>query len=446
MRKFLLLSLLFVSLFAHAQMTVETFTLKATGDKITFLKYVPAGYDKTKKYPVLVSLSGDGEKASSGIAALQGSGINRLLIAGSLSLPFIVVSPQTPYANYDMIGPGQGVSMPGVFATEMLDTAIARYGGDPTKTYISGLSMGGPSVPNAMAFFPSRWAAGISMASWETDFPDAAMIKAALWDIKVDDDPIAGPPDYNIQFIQGCTNSKKAQYTVIHGSGHYIWDQVYSDSWEGLSLSTKYSGSTPQSNVYTWLAQFYTLGGPTQQPIQAPVQAPISTPTPVSYFSIPGKMEAESYSTFYNVKTEPCSDTGGTLDVGYIRAGSWMDYNVNVVSAGTYNLSMRVASTAAGTIYLKNSAGGVLDTISVPVTGGWQNWKTITSSVVLPSGNQTLRVYAQQQGFNLNWLSFAVANTITLSAPATISISNPTGAPITIGGTTFTSDFKLIVK
>lgn len=432
----------------HGQMTVESFTLKATGDKIQFLKYLPSGYDKTKKYPVLVSLSGDGEKAGSGIAALQGSGINRCLINGTISLPFIVVSPQTPYANYDIIG-NQGLNLPGVFATEMLDTAIARYNGDPTKTYITGLSMGGPSVPNAMAAFPTKWAAGISMASWETDLNLAKLITGPIWDIKLDGDPTAGPPDYNINFVSNLPN-KSSRYTAMQGSGHWIWDQVYADAWESMTVSPNYPGSTKPSNVYTWLSQFTTSGIVPITPVPitpSPVVVVVPSPVISSGKQVPGLIEAEAFDKSNNIAVEPCSDSAFGKDVGYIRDASWMDYNVNVSTTGNYNLSIRYSSTSAGILQVRNTAGVPLDTIAVPVTGGWQKWATIVKPITLATGIQTLRVYVQKAGFNLNWFNFQLAiPTIAIPCSSTVLITNPQGVEITINGKKYTSDLLLNVK
>jgi hypothetical protein len=54
--------------------------------------------------------------------------------------------------------------------------------------------------------------------------------------------------------------------------------------------------------------------------------------------AIPGKIEAENWTAMSGVTNETTSDTGGGLEVGYIDAGYWMDYSVDVASAGTYTV------------------------------------------------------------------------------------------------------------
>ncbi|RTQ48981.1 carbohydrate-binding protein [Hymenobacter gummosus] len=150
--------------------------------------------------------------------------------------------------------------------------------------------------------------------------------------------------------------------------------------------------------------------------------------------AIPGKIEAESFTTQSGIQTEATTDTGGGLNVGWIDAGDWMDYAVNVASAGTYTVSFRVASaTGGGQLQLRNSAGTTLGSVNVANTGGWQTWATATTSVTLPAGAQTLRVYAPAAGANLNWLSFAAGTT---NAAPSVSLTSPAaGASFTAPAT-----------
>ena len=134
-----------------------------------------------------------------------------------------------------------------------------------------------------------------------------------------------------------------------------------------------------------------------------------STPPPVNYTTIPAKIEAENYSAMSGIQTETCSEGGS--NVGWIDTGDWMDYNINVPSAGSYTVSYRVAATSAtGSIQLRNGST-TLATTAVPNTGDWQAWTTITATVNLSAGNQTLRLYAAAGGFNINWIQFSTGST-----------------------------------
>ena len=120
--------------------------------------------------------------------------------------------------------------------------------------------------------------------------------------------------------------------------------------------------------------------------------------------SLPGKLEAESFDVATDVRFEPTSDEGGGQNVNYIDDGDWMDYNVNVATAGPYTFAFRVANSYGnGVIYVKAEDGSTLASVSVPRTGGWQNWTTIRTTATLPAGSQVLRVYTNPGTWNFNW-------------------------------------------
>lgn len=115
--------------------------------------------------------------------------------------------------------------------------------------------------------------------------------------------------------------------------------------------------------------------------------------------------EAEQYQSMSGIQLEPTVDTDGGQNVGWVDTGDWMAYpTVDIPEAGTYQLALRVASTAGGTLVLDRDAGAsMLATVEIPATGGWQTWQTVTTTVELEQGPLTLGVYAAQGGWNLNW-------------------------------------------
>jgi len=79
---------------------------------------------------------------------------------------------------------------------------------------------------------------------------------------------------------------------------------------------------------------------------------------------------------------------------------------VNISSAGTYTVNFRVASMFTGAQFqVRNTAGSVLTTVTVPNTGSFQSWQTVSASLSLPAGQQTLRLYTSNAagGWNINW-------------------------------------------
>jgi hypothetical protein len=146
-----------------------------------------------------------------------------------------------------------------------------------------------------------------------------------------------------------------------------------------------------------------------------------------SGLTIPGTLEAENYTAMSGVQLEATGDTGGGQNVGWIDTGDYLDYAVNVQTAGTYTLGFRVASVpGGGQVQLRSATGTVYATASIAATGGWQTWTTVNATATLPARAQTLRVYVAAGGWNLNWISFAAP---TNAAP-TVSLTSPAGSTV----------------
>lgn len=154
-------------------------------------------------------------------------------------------------------------------------------------------------------------------------------------------------------------------------------------------------------------------------------------------YSFGYKLEAELYSAMFGIQTEQTTDAGGGLNVGYIDAGDWMDYSVNIATAGTYSIKLRVAAPNSNSaLQIINSSGTILKTLNIPNTGSFQSWQTIDETLTLPAGLQTLRIYAQTSLWNINWWALvpAVSNQNPVAnAGSDASITLPTSS-ITLNG------------
>ncbi len=110
------------------------------------------------------------------------------------------------------------------------------------------------------------------------------------------------------------------------------------------------------------------------------------------------------------VDIEQCNDlpTNG-YDVGWINAGEWMKYTVNISQAGSYNIDVRYASNQTdGKFVLKLDGNIISSIVSVPVTGGWQTWQTMTlQNIQLPAGTHNLMIQFLSGGYNLNYFMFS---------------------------------------
>jgi hypothetical protein len=147
--------------------------------------------------------------------------------------------------------------------------------------------------------------------------------------------------------------------------------------------------------------------------------------------AIPGTVMAENYDTGgqgvgYSVSSVNGSDNGYRSDgvdletatspatgndLGWTASGQWFRYTVNVATAGTYTVSFLVAAPSAVTdgFHISNSSGTNLSgSVNVPSTGGWQTWTTVTATLTLPAGTQTLTLNQDAAGWNIDSMAFAL--------------------------------------
>ena len=171
---------------------------------------------------------------------------------------------------------------------------------------------------------------------------------------------------------------------------------------------------------------------PTPTPTPPPTPTPtVSTPYGGTRVALPGTIQLENYdvggegiayhdTTSGNtgavyrkddVDIQASSDTGGGFNLGWTRGGEWLVYSVNVTASGTYTIDVRVASAGVGgTFHVEVNGVDKTGPLSVPDTGGWQNWITISKTgVALAAGPQTVRLVMDASGSGsavakFNWL------------------------------------------
>ena len=132
------------------------------------------------------------------------------------------------------------------------------------------------------------------------------------------------------------------------------------------------------------------------------------------------QIQASSYNQLggYNsageLQTEPCTDTDNGFDLGYSAPGYWAEYRNIDFGSGVHSVSVRVANGSGSTGTLEFHSGGptgpLLAQATIPNTGGWQTWQTVTATVSGAAGVQNLFVVFQNGPSsgtgNLNWFQF----------------------------------------
>jgi hypothetical protein len=189
-----------------------------------------------------------------------------------------------------------------------------------------------------------------------------------------------------------------------------------------LKLVVDANGSGGTAADVNWLQVTSTAAPP----------PPASTPYTGTPVALPNRIEAENYDrggeglAYHDTTTgnstgayrsddvdiRVTSDSSGGHNVKSVRAGEWLAYSVNVVTAGTYALDLRVSSAGSGgTVHLMVDGQNVTGAIGLPDTGGWNTWRTVTKTgVTLSAGPHVLRLVVDANGSagtaaDINWLA-----------------------------------------
>ncbi|WP_328322129.1 ThuA domain-containing protein [Kribbella sp. NBC_00382] len=94
-------------------------------------------------------------------------------------------------------------------------------------------------------------------------------------------------------------------------------------------------------------------------------------------------IEGEAFTSQSGVQVAGHGGASGGQTLGYIDNGDWAGYS-QVNTSGKTSFSARISSGGAGgTIRIRSGSatGTVLGTVTVPVTGGWDNFQTVSTTL-----------------------------------------------------------------
>jgi glucosylceramidase len=169
------------------------------------------------------------------------------------------------------------------------------------------------------------------------------------------------------------------------------------------------NATTSQSFTVTWGTESFSYTLPSLAAATftwSGTQA--ATPTVPATWQIQGS----SYSQESGLETETTGDTTGAYDLGYVSPNAYALYKSINFGTSVSTVSVRTASGGQGgtlQFHLDSVTGPLIATATLPITGGWQTWQTVTAPVTGASGLHDL--YITFQGTtagisNVNWFQF----------------------------------------
>ncbi|HVN92545.1 MAG TPA: alpha/beta hydrolase-fold protein [Terracidiphilus sp.] len=204
-----------------------------------FQVYLPEDWrrDDHKQWPIILALHGRGERGSEGMWQTQ-TGIAEAVRNHPDRWPFVIVMPQCPQTLHWTDPPMLDLAM------ASLDQESAEFHGDPARTYLTGLSMGGYGAWELARLHPHRWAAiviasgGIFWSYEPARWQQASVLPAEyaqavahtpVWLFHGSLDPVVQPRQSELMYDAFKANGGDIRLWIYQGLGHDSWTRAYDE-------------------------------------------------------------------------------------------------------------------------------------------------------------------------------------------------------------------------
>ena len=214
-------------------------SLMVGGESRGYQVFVPAPRSGTGKRPVILFLHGSGERGSDNRRQLE-AGLGPYVRDHLADFPAIVVFPQ-------VAGDGEWMGANVDMALAATDAAIREFHGDPQRTYLTGLSMGGYGTWETALQAPVRFAALVPICAAIHAPPSRPSLQvtavagagdpyAALaarlkhvptWIFHGAKDDVVPPDDARKTYAALKAAGADVQYTEFPQANHNSWDATY---------------------------------------------------------------------------------------------------------------------------------------------------------------------------------------------------------------------------
>lgn len=213
----------------------RSYRISAT-KSLPYRLFIPKGYQPGRKYPVMLTLHGAGERGSDNIAQLAHD-FNKRWAADSVQTPYphFVVAPQCSVNNQWVDVPWSAgsydqskktISDELLAAVGILDSLFREFSLDPDRQYVSGLSMGGFGTWDLITRYPGRFAAAVPVCGGGDPRRAAAIAKLPIWTFHAADDnvvPVSGTREMVAALKAAGGSPKYDEYPANLAIGHASW-------------------------------------------------------------------------------------------------------------------------------------------------------------------------------------------------------------------------------
>ncbi len=222
----------------NREITTPKVYKSASGESLNYRIYLPADYNKSKKYPLVLLLHGAGERGDNNKSQLVHGATDIMTYSINHNEPIIFVAPQCPRGQQWVNVPWGAAShtMPEKpsdsmgLAIELLDDVLESYSIDSSRIYVTGLSMGGYGAWDIIQRKPEVFAGALVVCGGGDTAQASKLINMPILVTHGELDGVVKTHRARdmVAAIKEA-GGKKVRYIEYKGVRHNVWKPVYSD-------------------------------------------------------------------------------------------------------------------------------------------------------------------------------------------------------------------------
>jgi len=205
------------------------------GNVLQYRLMKPIDFDPEKKYPLVIFLHGAGERGSDNVSQLKHGTREFSSETNRIKYPAYVLAPQCPkdhkWVEVDWSAPRSEMPEdPGVTMSllkGLIDAMLESSNVDPSRVYITGLSMGGYGTWDAIARYEDVFAAAAPVCGGGDPKTVSRFAKLPLWCFHGEKDSVVQPIRSREMIDAMKAIGSSPLYTEYPGVQHDSWTETY---------------------------------------------------------------------------------------------------------------------------------------------------------------------------------------------------------------------------
>jgi len=218
-------------------------SVKTGARTFPYAVYVPHGWTPDRTWPVILFLHGAGERGNDGLRPTQ-VGLGASIRFDPSRVPAVVVFPQAPPDE-------RWIGEPADAAMAALERTMREFRGDPSRVYLTGMSMGGYGAWHLALLHPDRFAAIVTVCGGIVPNGTATSVRQSplttgagdpyaftarrlrhvpVWMFHGAHDDVVSPDESRRMREALLREGAEVRYTEYPEGNHNAWDAAYGDA------------------------------------------------------------------------------------------------------------------------------------------------------------------------------------------------------------------------